>query len=147
PQELTTFRQWVVWKLEEVKSKQTKVPYQINEKKANATNANTWTEYVEVLNNYSLDKSDGIGFVLTDKDPYTCIDLDNCIQDGVIQSEVKTLVDTLDSYTEYSQSGNGLHIWIKGKKPGTRSKNAKKGIEIYDNKRFIIMTGNHVEGT
>ncbi|GEM01933.1 protein of unknown function [Halolactibacillus halophilus] len=136
-----------MWKLEEVKSKQTKVPYQINGKKANATNLKTWTSYDKALNNFELGKTNGIGFVLTDNDPFTCIDLDNCIQDGVITSEVKALVDTIDSYTEYSQSGNGLHIWVKGKKPGTRSKNSKKGIEIYDNKRFIIMTGNHVEGT
>lgn len=160
PTELVERNQWVLYKLEpviEAKTQQqkideetgepkfTKVPYQVNGKKASATSPMTWTSYnnaVKHSQGYS-----GLGYVLTDKDPYTVIDLDKHIVNGEIQSEAKTLVDTLDSYTEYSQSGTGLHIFIKGKKPGERSKNASKGIEIYDNERFIVMTGNHLDGT
>src|SRR5699024_9121304 len=45
------------------------------------------------------------------------------------------------------QSGTGLHIFVKGKKPGTRCKNSDKGFEMYDKNRFMVMTGNHLEGT
>src|SRR5699024_4171546 len=34
-----------------------------------------------------------------------------------------------------------------GKKPGDRSKNPEKDFERYDKKRFIIMTGKHLEET
>ncbi|PID20174.1 DNA primase [Sporosarcina sp. P3] len=64
-----------------------------------------------------------------------------------MKDEAKTLVDTLGSYTEYSQSGNGIHVFLKGRKPGKRSKNTAKGIELYDKERFIVMTGNHLQGT
>src|SRR5699024_1637819 len=89
----------------------------------------------------------GIGYVLTENDDYTAIDLDNCIVDGVVQDEAQSIVNSLNSYTEVSQSGEGLHIFVKGKKPGTRSKNSDKDFEMYDKERFIIMTGNHLEGT
>ncbi|MED0665676.1 phage/plasmid primase, P4 family [Bacillus badius] len=160
PAELTERRQWVLWKLEPVidektgkqkidektgKPKFTKVPYQINGRKAGSTDPQSWTSYNAALKHSH--KYNGVGYVLTDTDPYTVIDLDDCIINGEIQPEAKTLIDTLDSYTEYSQSGAGLHIFIKGRKPGKRSKNTAKGFELYDNERFIVMTGNHLKGT
>lgn len=148
PNELIQHNQWVLWKLENINGKHTKVPYQINGYKANSTDSDTWTSYETALNIYkNSNQYNGLGFVLTESDPYTVIDLDDCIENGKIKPEAKTIIDTLDSYTEISQSGKGLHIFIKGKKPGNRSKNSKKGIEIYDKKRFIVMTGNHLEGT
>lgn len=160
PIEIIQRKQWVLWNLEPVivrnTGKQkfnketgqpefTKVPYQVNGRKADSTNPKTWTSYHVALQ--SSNEYSGIGYVLTASDPYTVIDLDDCITDGKIQQEAQSIVDSLDSYTEYSQSGTGLHIFIKGEKPGTRSKNPEKNFEIYDNQRFIVMTGNHVEDT
>lgn len=165
PQELVDRDQWVLWKLERIIDKETgnpkidektgeikytKVPYELDGKtKADATLPKTWTKYDWALNGVRQGLNDvtGIGYVVADDDPYTAIDLDDCIVDGVIQPEALDIVKKLDSYTEYSQSGDGLHIFVKGKKPGNRSKNSKKGIEMYDKERFIVMTGNHVEGT
>jgi len=46
----------------------------------------------------------------------------------------------LDSYTEYSPSGKGLHIFVKGDIPVD---GRKKGfIEMYKAKRYFTMTGN-----
>lgn len=160
PQEILNRNQWILYKIEPVleektgkqkrdkktgELKFTKVPYQTNGVEASSTNPKTWTSYSDAIQhsqNYN-----GVGYVLTDKDPYTVFDLDNCIVNGELKGEAKKLIKTLDSYTEYSQSENGLHIWIKGKKYGTRCKNTEKNIEIYDNKRFIVMTGKHLEGT
>ena len=147
PQELINRDQWVLWRLETRNKKQTKIPYQINGLNADSTNFNTWTTYDNAVNALDSGKYSGIGYVLTSDDPYTVIDLDDCIIDGKVKPEAMELIEKLDSYTEYSQSGKGLHIFIRGKKPGNRSKNAEKNIELYDNKRFIVMTGNHVEGT
>lgn len=147
PQELINRDQWVLWRLETRNKKQTKIPYQINGLNADSTNFNTWTTYDNAVNALDSGKYSGIGYVLTSDDPYTVIDLDDCIIDGKVKPEAMELIEKLDSYTEYSQSGKGLHIFIRGKKPGNRSKNAEKNIELYDNKRFIVMTGNHVVGT
>ncbi|MGH0950475.1 phage/plasmid primase, P4 family [Bacillus mycoides] len=163
PVELTTRTQWVLWKLEPIIDKKigehkvnkengqfkyTKVPYQINGLKADSTIPSTWASYDETVKVYkSTNKYNGIGYVLSEDDPYTAIDLDDHIIDGEIQQEAQSVVNAMDSYTEYSQSGTGLHIFIKAKKPGKRSKNSTKGIEIYDSERFIVMTGNHVDGT
>ncbi|MEJ0006619.1 MAG: hypothetical protein WDM77_09740 [Steroidobacteraceae bacterium] len=72
-----------------------------------------------------------IGYVLTADDPFTCIDLDWCNAmsqvrkgDPVDPSKFSTqadadrflrIVEYFSSYTERSTSGNGLHIWVKGK--------------------------------
>ena len=90
----------------------------------------------------------GLGFEL-EGSGITCIDIDNCADEikdyqngrrgGLIANLMFDIGDS--SYVEISQSGNGLHIFTKGRKPtGARSKGG--GLEIYDNRRFIAMTGN-----
>ena len=50
------------------------------------------------------------------------------------------IISMLDSYTEYSPSGKGLHIFVKGDIPVD---GRKKGfIEMYKAKRYFTMTGN-----
>ena len=51
----------------------------------------------------------------------------------------------LDGYTEFSQSGTGVHAIVRAKlPPGTGAKSA--GVEMYDAGRFFAMTGAVVEG-
>lgn len=147
PAQMKDRMQWVVWKLEQNKGKPTKIPYQINGSKAISTNPATWTSYDKAIDTFNDGQYNGIGYVLTSNDEYIGIDLDDCITGDKANPEALTIVKALNSYTEYSQSGTGLHIIIKGKKPGSRSKNPEKNVEIYDSGRFLIMTGNHVEGT
>ncbi len=40
------------------------------------------------------------------------------------------IVELLDSYTEVSPSGRGLHVWVRGKVPGDRRRRGK--LEMYD---------------
>lgn len=134
PTELTDRKQWAL--------SHNKAPYQTNGERASSTNENTWTSYNDVLKT-----NEQIGFFLSSYDSYTVIDLDDCIIDGVITDEAETIVNSLNSFTEISQSGTGLHIFVKGEKPGERSKNSKKGFEMYDKERFMVTTGNHLEGT
>lgn len=119
-----------------------KAPFQTNGERASSTDVSTWTSYEDAIN-----KSDNVGFFISENDPYTVIDLDNCIVNGEMTNEAKSIVKLVNSYTDISQSGTGLHIFVKGNKPGERSKNSKKGFEMYDKERFMVMTGNHLEGT
>jgi len=151
PQTLKELSLWTLWKLETRDGAQTKVPYRIDGKKASPTNPNDWTDFATACRAFDPEKYSGLGFVLTKEDGIVCIDLDNCIgEDGQICDEAKHIVRMLNSWTEISQSGKGLHIFIRAKKPTDKSKATPrtfKSLEIYDNARFIAMTGNHLPGT
>src|SRR5699024_7235020 len=160
PAELKERKQWVLWRLKPIIDKVTKrqkvdketgeliftkIPYQLNGRKASSTNPEHWASYEDViLNKYNYN---GICYVVSENDPYTAIDLDEHIIDGELSKEAKEIVKKTNSLTEISQSGTGLHIFVKAKKPGNRSKNSEKGFEIYDNNRLMTMTGYHLEGT
>lgn len=134
PNEIINRKQWAL--------SHNKAPYQTNGERASSTDVSTWTSYEDAINN-----SNHVGYFISEHDPYTVIDLDDCIINGVITKEAKSIVESVNSYTEISQSGTGLHIFVKGSKPGNRSKNSKKGFEMYDKERFIVTTGNHLENT
>ncbi|MFX8539116.1 hypothetical protein ABTL98_18685, partial [Acinetobacter baumannii] len=78
--------------------------------------------------------------MLSAEDPFTCIDLDIKADTPQEQCDrASSIIKTLNSYTEYSQSGKGFHIWVYGNiGKGLRRDN----VEIYSQERFIICTGN-----
>lgn len=76
-------------------------------------------------------------------DGITGVDLDHCIdEEGKLLPWAQEIVDHLDSYTEITPSGKGLRIFVEGKLPGTRHKKGK--IEVYDNARFLTVTGHQL---
>ena len=151
PQTLKELSLWTLWKLETRDGAQTKVPYRIDGKKASPTNPNDWTDFDTALRAFDPAKYDGLGFVLRKEDNIVCIDLDGCIgDDGKICDEANHIVRMLNSWTEISQSGKGLHIFIRGKKRTDKCRATPrtfKSLEIYDHARFIALTGNHLPGT
>lgn len=94
--------------------------------------------------NPSNQKFDGIGFVFIENGGYTGIDLDNCVnpESGEIQEWALEIINEIKSYTEYSVSGSGVHMIVKGKLPGNRNRTGN--IEMYDAKRFFVVTGNRI---
>jgi hypothetical protein len=81
-----------------------------------------------------------VGWVLTDQDPFTVIDLD--VKEGKSLTPFQqSILDKFPSYTERSQSGRGYHIVIKGKLSGDGINNRHEGVEIYSRGRFMIFTG------
>jgi len=75
------------------------------------------------------------------------IDLDHCRdpQTGEITPRALEIVQRLDSYTEISPSGDGLHILVIGQLP--RQGNKCGGIEMYSSGRYFTVTGQHLPGT
>jgi putative DNA primase/helicase len=142
PKELIDLNQWVGWEgKKNEKGKLKKRP--IGPGKGSCARVNdpgTWASFDESLKCLEEKNFDGIGFVFTKDDPYIGIDLDHCIKNGEISSESMEIIDTFDSYTEISPSGNGIHIIIKGELPEGWKKN--DNVEIYDSGRFFTMTGN-----
>ena len=141
PGELKARPQWVVWKA--VGDKLDKVPYSVrNDCRASSTDLMSWSTFEENLEAYRNGEYAGVGFVFSSADPYTGIDLDNCVGgDGEIALWALEIARYLDSYTELSATGTGLHIIVRGDVPNRR----KGDIEVYSSKRFFTVTGHVVE--
>lgn len=120
----------------------------------------TWSTFDRALEFAKENNCEGLVFAL-DGSGISCIDLDKAIakngflngkptdlKDGELNDVAKKIVPNMsDTYIEKSTSGNGFHIFVKDDiLKGNHYKNRaelEKGdeIEVYDNKRFISMTG------
>lgn len=143
PTSMKQLNNWVVWELREIindrgETKKTKIPLQaVGKKNAMSTEPKTWTDWNTMLKNKG---EYGIGFVLPLDGSITMIDLDHCIQGDKITPFAKSIVERFyDTYMELSQSGTGIHIFVKGGVPTAVKTNE---IEIYSSKRYCAMTGN-----
>lgn len=141
------YNQWVAWRWGPPREngKQPKVPINPhNGKQASATDDRTWASVSWA--SAAVDKYGcaGIGFVFSGDDPYTGVDLDNCVIDGEVAPWAMKIVEALDSYTEVSPSGTGLKVWVEASKPGDRCRTGD--IEMYDSGRFFTFTGERFAG-
>lgn len=89
------------------------------------------------------DKGDnyGVGFVITEDDPFYCLDIDGALQPDNTWSPLATeLCQTFpDALIELSNSRKGLHIWFKAQKFEHGNKNVPLNIELYSRDRFIAL--------
>jgi P4 family phage/plasmid primase-like protien len=126
------------------------VPYQPSGRKAKSNTPSTWTGFEEVLSAYESGDFTGIGFMFGEDGPYVGVDLDGCVTDGDLTGGAWDIVKRLDSYTEGSPSGTGLHIICRGFLPdlGNRTPDipGMKGIEFYDAGRYFTVTGRVLGG-
>ena len=144
PLEMKKTRRWVGYKVEVRDGKQTKVPYNaILGSFAKSNDPSTWTTFNVAVSGCVKYGFAGIGFMLgkdaTTDIHYLGIDLDNHGEED-FETIANDFIETLNSYTEYSHSGKGIHIICKGTKPVGRCR--KSNIEMYDNGRFFTMSGN-----
>jgi putative DNA primase/helicase len=141
PEQLKARPQWVVWKA--VGDKPDKVPYSVRSgRRASSTDLMSWATFQEALEAYEKGEYAGLGFVFCSGDPYTGIDLDDCVdENGEIALWALEIARYFDSYTELSATGTGLHIIVRGNVPNRR----KGEVEVYSSKRFFTVTGHVVE--
>lgn len=150
PQALRDLRQWVVWRLEHRagEKKPTKVPYNaMTGARAESDNPATWTNFDDACGAFLAGSYAGLGFMFSEFDPYTGIDFDNCVAGEHIDPQILAWVQELNSYSEYSQSETGIHTIVMGQLPGGGRKSTKHGVEMYDQLRFFVVTGDRVGGT
>jgi putative DNA primase/helicase len=146
PLELIARPQWVLWRYDYIHRRWTKVPYQPDGRKAKSDTPSTWVpfEYTQIAFLSSLDDEHpyhGVGFVLTADDPFCGFDFDHCRNPatGAIDPLIAGYIARLDSYTEISPSLTGIRVLVKAKKLSTDCRVGD--IEVYDQKRFISITG------
>ena len=149
PPDMKARRQWIVWCYEDHgRPKPAKVPYYpTTKKRASSTDPSTWGTYAEAIAAYQQGEFDGVGFVFSKDDPYTGVDLDGCRdpETGHLEPWAAEVVARVDSYSEASPSGTGVHTLARGCRPaGSRKKGS---VEMYDCARFFTVTGEHLGGT
>src|SRR5215216_2998021 len=146
--DMRDLRQWLCWRSEERDGKPTKVPYSpATGKRADSTLPDTWSGYQEAVRTCKNHGYEGIGFVFTPEDDLCGVDLDKCLdpETGHIEGWAREVIEELDSYTEISPSGNGVHILVRATLPEGR--NRKGRFEAYDRSRYFTVTGKQLAGT
>lgn len=144
PEEMKRMPQWVCWKRvpdPKAHSGVRKVPVNpITYGNASSTNPKTWADFPTACRAAADPRNGlaGIGFMFQDSG-FFGVDVDDR---PLNTPEVQEILDTLPSYAEFSQSGNGIHIICKGKLPAKGFNNHTEHIEMYDSGRFFVCTGN-----
>lgn len=144
--ELVPYPQFVTWRHEDIDGKPHKPPYSPRyHKLADTTNPRSWGTLEEALLALKTGFYNGIGFVFTENDPYSMIDLDHCVGNNrSIDAWAQTIIDRLNTYTEYSPR-DGIHLITKAHLPGTGRKIGS--VETYSTNHYMTVTLNHVPGT
>lgn len=148
PEELKELKHWccfdLVW--EEKRGKYTKIPYNpVTDQKAKSNDPSTWVDFETAL--HLSPKYDGLGFFF--KPPYFGIDLDGVeeeiqryLQDDHEDNLVSEFIEMMESYSEISVSGKGIHIICKGELPPNGRRKGK--IEMYSEGRFFTMSNQRI---
>lgn len=99
--------QWICWKYATRDGKETKVPTNpITGKAVDATMSAYWVPFESALKAFNRNKSlSGVAFVLSPDDPYTGVDLDDCLDEHGQFIWGEDIVRQLDS-----QSDRPLHL-------------------------------------
>jgi putative DNA primase/helicase len=143
PKELKDIDQWVSWKQIDTPVGEKKIPIKPDGRPANILSPSDWSPF-------SRTATDQKGFVFTYDDVYWGVDIDRCLNDNDELSDTSLrIIRTMNSYTEISPSGQGLHIIVKAPKSiGLyRNRGDKEKIEVYKTRRFFTITGMNLPGT
>jgi hypothetical protein len=141
PAAMKSERRWVAWNYEwragknGTPGKWTKPPVMATatQRKADVTDRSCWRSDEDALGAYEDGKCDGVGFVLGDG--WVGFDADH--------TDALHIVRQLNSYTEKSPSGDGVHVIMRGTKPSDERCRTKQ-FELYDVGRYFTVTGHHV---
>jgi putative DNA primase/helicase len=152
PAALRERAQWIVWKSLRRGGKLTKVPFNTRTGgAADTTDPSTWSTFEQALSACAGNsRYAGVGYVFAADDPYSGVDLDDCVDP--LTAQIKTwgreIIDELDSYSETSPSLSGVKVIVQASKPGPRCRRKYEDgeVEIYSQDRFFALTGRMLEG-
>ena len=134
PDELKILPQWVCIKSD------SKIPLDpTTGYRASSTDMTTWSDFNTAVSRIEQGYVSNIGFVFNNSG-IVGIDIDAGFEDELLSSISADIIGKCESYTEKSRSGRGFHILVKGILP-FKGKNNLKGVEIYQEARYFITTG------
>lgn len=145
PKELQLQNVWCLWRLEEKHGRQTKVPYQPTGAHASSTNPDTWNSLQTCYQTFRSGNYNGIGLILSPAINLTFIDLDRCLTGGQPNEFARSVLQLFpNTYTEISQSGAGLHLFVHGAVPHAVK---RPEIELYSASRYCACTFDSFNGS
>lgn len=149
---LKSKHQWLCWRHEwkPDRGEWTKVPVNpTGSYRVDPTDSDNWVSFEAAREGHESPDSDtqGLAFAFSPDGTITGVDLDDCREPGSGRPEewAKAIVETLDSFTEVSPSGEGYHVYVHGFVPDGGNRSGP--VEMYDQTRFFTVTGQHVPGT
>jgi len=154
PEALRSRAQWLVWRLEEKPGakKPAKMPYYASGRRRTGGQGSdedraALVPYEAAVAAQAALKADGIGFAFLPGDGLIGIDLDKMVdaETGEVSPRAQRIIEACASYTEWSPSGNGFHIYVLGE-TGTAKDNGI-GVEMFCGRQFFTVTGRHLDGT
>ena len=136
---------WVTWGIRDAPLKSPYNPASLlagRPSPAKAGIKETWSSYHIAVECVARGLAQGIGYEFDGGDLYG-VDLDHVKNaDGQLTPEAQAIVGKLNTYTEVSPSGNGLHMFVLA--PGaeiTRHRKKDFFLEIYNEGRYFTVTG------
>lgn len=113
--------------------------------------ANGWNDdnvtllsFEEAYRRFQSTNDTGVAFRFTESSPFVGFDLDN-VRNSDFTKEAIKLVQRLDTYTEVSSSGKGIHCIAEGEHLGERKNRGSLSdsghLEVYDKDRYFVLTG------
>lgn len=134
--------QWAVWKYErDARGAVSKPPRQPNGEAADGHDPGTWSSFQACFDAYRAGGWDGLSYAFVEAQGVLAFDLDHLSEHQARDAEIVRL---LDSYTEWSPSHDGVHVWVLGALPEGRRR--RDDIEIYSRRRFLSVTGALYQG-
>lgn len=162
PAELRMQARWAPWRAvwNDDRKKYDKIPY----RGLSTASTRGWLSFEAATAEYNRnpDKYGGLGYLLTGVEVdrskslhgatgLTIYDLDKCIVNGEVLPWAAEIAAKLDSYTEVSPSGNGLHIVVRQDidRDWSTGQSADKQLEVYGgtSRRFMTITGVRLLGS
>lgn len=138
---------WCVWwvKARGIDKKPAKVPGNGGKRQISTASPDDWLHWPEARQLYRGGGYGGVGILMASLPGMVGIDIDHCLEDGVVKTsaaEVVAAVEAIGSYIEVSPSGTGLRAFVLGTLPhGCKEKVGD--IEVYGpgSTRYLTVTG------
>lgn len=148
PTALRERAQWLLWRFEEKPGdkKPRKVPYYASGhrrtgKQGDDRDRAQLVSFDQVRAELVVGDWSGVGFAFLPGDGLIGIDLDGVIDPdtGTLQERAAGIIKACASFTEYSPSGKGVHIYCLGET--TSQKSNEIGVEVFCGRQFFTVTG------
>ena len=108
----------------------------------------TWTDFKTACEYAKQNGGDALAYALDGKDKICCIDFDKCIDEENRTSALANdfINRSRYTYSEYSVSGKGIHIFGKTDGLDVRAFSKDGDLEFYQKGQFITVTGDAMSG-
>lgn len=163
PESLVDEEIWIVFRLEYRGDDIAKVPKAprfahgsglFNTSPTSTEHATTFEEAMDFVDEsrerLGDDGADGVGFIIDGDSDVVGVDIDKAFDatTGEIEQWALDVVEALESFTEVSPSGTGLHVLCRGELDDSfGNRHDELGLEMYESDRYFTFTGRHIEVT